>query len=63
MLECPNVWSDNRSCTGGAAPVTQPREVALYGRAFNTLAGQSVTGDAARSLILKARTVHGGAIG
>lgn len=34
--------------------ITQPREVAIYGRAFDTLAGQSVTVDAARSLIRKA---------
>ncbi len=34
--------------------VTQPREIAQYGRAFDTLAGQSVTGDAARALIRKA---------
>lgn len=34
--------------------VTQPREVALYGRLFAELAGQSVTGDAARELIRKA---------
>ncbi|MGW0247740.1 DUF5753 domain-containing protein [Nocardia goodfellowii] len=32
--------------------ITQPREIALYGRAFKTLAGQSVTGDAARALIM-----------
>ncbi|MGW1742388.1 helix-turn-helix domain-containing protein [Nocardia sp. NPDC001965] len=31
--------------------VTQPREIALYHRAFETLAGQSVTGSAARELI------------
>ncbi|MGV9819709.1 helix-turn-helix domain-containing protein [Nocardia xishanensis] len=31
--------------------VTQPREIALYGRAFDTLARQSVTGEAARTLI------------
>ncbi|MBB5914429.1 hypothetical protein BJY24_003296 [Nocardia transvalensis] len=31
--------------------ITQPREIALYGRAFDTLARQSVTGDAARELI------------
>ncbi|MFJ1455130.1 helix-turn-helix domain-containing protein [Nocardia sp. N2S4-5] len=39
--------------------ITQPREIGLYGRAFDTLAGQSVTGDAARTLIrqaLQART-------
>ncbi|MBF6065214.1 helix-turn-helix transcriptional regulator [Nocardia terpenica] len=34
--------------------ITQPREIALYGRAFDTLAKQSVTGDAARLLIRKA---------
>ncbi|ATL64939.1 helix-turn-helix domain-containing protein [Nocardia terpenica] len=34
--------------------ITQPREIALYGRAFDILAGQSVTGDAARELIRKA---------
>ncbi|NKY29012.1 helix-turn-helix domain-containing protein [Nocardia gamkensis] len=34
--------------------VTQPREIALYGRLFAELAGQSVTGDAARELIRKA---------
>ncbi|GAB0105209.1 helix-turn-helix transcriptional regulator [Nocardia sp. JMUB6875] len=31
--------------------VTQPREIAIYGRAFNMLASQSVTGEAARRLI------------
>ncbi|GAB0105258.1 helix-turn-helix transcriptional regulator [Nocardia sp. JMUB6875] len=31
--------------------VTQPREIAVYGRAFDTLAGQSVTGEGARVLI------------
>ncbi|MFI5781615.1 helix-turn-helix domain-containing protein [Nocardia sp. NPDC051570] len=34
--------------------VTQPHEVTLYGRAFNVLAEQSATGDAARGLIRKA---------
>jgi hypothetical protein len=34
--------------------VTQPREIQLYRRAFDTLAGQSVTGDRARELIRKA---------
>ncbi len=34
--------------------ITQPREIALYGRAFDTLAGQSVTGERARELIRKA---------
>ncbi|MCC3326844.1 DUF5753 domain-containing protein [Nocardia abscessus] len=31
--------------------ITQPREIATYGRAFKTLAGQSVTGEAVRKLI------------
>ncbi len=31
--------------------ITQPREIALYGRAFDVLASQSVTGDRARLLI------------
>ncbi|MGW0180117.1 helix-turn-helix domain-containing protein [Nocardia sp. NPDC003345] len=31
--------------------ITQPREIAIYQRAFGILAGQSVTGEAARSLI------------
>lgn len=34
--------------------ITQPREVTLYGRAFDMLADQSVTGSAARELIRKA---------
>ncbi|MBF6326942.1 helix-turn-helix domain-containing protein [Nocardia transvalensis] len=34
--------------------ITQPREIAQYGRAFDVLAKQSVTGDAARELIRKA---------
>ncbi|MEU1205027.1 helix-turn-helix transcriptional regulator [Nocardia sp. NPDC005825] len=34
--------------------VTQPREIAQYGRAFDALASQSVTGDEARNLILRA---------
>ncbi|WP_067825475.1 helix-turn-helix domain-containing protein [Nocardia inohanensis] len=38
--------------------VTQPREIALYGRAFDILAGQSVTGDAARALIRTALLRH-----
>ncbi|WP_433598690.1 helix-turn-helix domain-containing protein [Nocardia sp. CA-135953] len=38
--------------------VTQPREIALYGRAFDILAGQSVTGEAARALINKALDVR-----
>ncbi|MFJ1457928.1 Scr1 family TA system antitoxin-like transcriptional regulator [Nocardia sp. N2S4-5] len=38
--------------------VTQPREVALYGRAFDVLAGQSVTGDKARALIRTALEIR-----
>jgi transcriptional regulator with XRE-family HTH domain len=34
--------------------ITQPREISIYGRAFDTLARQSVTGDAARRLIRRA---------
>lgn len=34
--------------------ITQPREIAIYGQAFDTLAGQSVAGDYARRLIRKA---------
>ncbi|MQY22823.1 hypothetical protein NRB20_59460 [Nocardia sp. RB20] len=34
--------------------VTQPGEIALYGRAFDTLAGRSLTGEAARALIRRA---------
>ncbi|WP_245552256.1 helix-turn-helix domain-containing protein [Nocardia aobensis] len=34
--------------------ITQPREIAQYGRAFDILAGQSVTSSAARALIRKA---------
>ncbi|WP_067829934.1 helix-turn-helix domain-containing protein [Nocardia inohanensis] len=34
--------------------VTQPREIAQYGRAFDILAGQSVTGEGARALIRQA---------
>ncbi len=40
--------------------ITQPREIALYGRAFDTLAGQSVIGDAARDLIRRALWTRGG---
>lgn len=39
--------------------ITQPREIALYGRAFDILAGQSVTGEAARELIRKALDSRG----
>ncbi len=38
--------------------VTQPREVALYGRAFDVLAGQSVTGEKARALIRTALEIR-----
>ncbi|WP_028476069.1 helix-turn-helix transcriptional regulator [Nocardia sp. CNY236] len=38
--------------------ITQPREIALYGRAFDILASQSVTGDAARALIREAISVR-----
>lgn len=39
--------------------ITQPREIAQYGRAFDVLAAQSVTGDGARQMIraaLESRT-------
>ncbi|MGY2032336.1 helix-turn-helix domain-containing protein [Nocardia gipuzkoensis] len=39
--------------------VTQPREIKLYHRAFDTLAGLSVTGHAARELIGAALRIHG----
>jgi len=52
------VLFDNRMVTvegiTAELTITQPREVAIYGRAFDTLAGQSVTGDAARRLIRRA---------
>ncbi|MEU0541921.1 helix-turn-helix transcriptional regulator [Nocardia sp. NPDC005978] len=38
--------------------ITQPQEIALYGRAFDTLAEQSVTGDDARALIMRAIEAH-----
>ncbi|WP_433625687.1 helix-turn-helix domain-containing protein [Nocardia sp. CA-120079] len=38
--------------------ITQPREIALYGRAFDVLAGQSVTGEAARNLIRRALEIR-----
>lgn len=37
--------------TAAELTITQPREIATYGRAFKTLAGQSVTGAVARRLI------------
>ncbi|WP_454199696.1 helix-turn-helix domain-containing protein [Nocardia sp. Marseille-Q1738] len=49
------VMFDNRLVmvegTAAELTITQPREIAVYGRAFETLAGQSVTGDKARDLI------------
>ncbi|WP_280264277.1 helix-turn-helix domain-containing protein [Nocardia wallacei] len=39
--------------------ITQPREIALYGRAFDTLASQSATGDGARTLIRRAIDARG----
>jgi hypothetical protein len=40
--------------TAAELTITQPREVAIYGRAFDVLASQAVTGDAARTLIRRA---------
>ncbi|MCP9623968.1 helix-turn-helix transcriptional regulator [Nocardia otitidiscaviarum] len=40
--------------------VTQPREIAQYGRAFDVLAGQAVTGPAARALIRRALATRTG---
>ncbi|MFI9412541.1 helix-turn-helix domain-containing protein [Nocardia gamkensis] len=52
------VMYDNRLVTeeGSTAKltITQPREIAQYGRAFDILARQSTTGEAARALIRKA---------
>ncbi|WP_454194149.1 helix-turn-helix domain-containing protein [Nocardia sp. Marseille-Q1738] len=52
------VMYDNRLVTeeGSTAKltITQPREIAQYGRAFDILARQSATGEAARALIRKA---------
>ncbi|WP_245721936.1 DUF5753 domain-containing protein [Nocardia crassostreae] len=52
------VLFDNRMVmvegTAAELTITQPREVALYGRAFDTLARQAVTGKAARELIMNA---------
>ncbi|WP_433193593.1 helix-turn-helix domain-containing protein [Nocardia sp. CA-107356] len=52
------VMFDNRMVmvegTAAELTITQPREVAIYGRAFDILAGQSVTGEAARGLIRRA---------
>ncbi|WP_328391530.1 helix-turn-helix domain-containing protein [Nocardia sp. NBC_00416] len=52
------VMFDNRlvMVEGTAAELTisQPREIDVYGRAFDTLAGQSVTGEQARELIRSA---------
>ncbi|WP_062993296.1 helix-turn-helix domain-containing protein [Nocardia anaemiae] len=52
------VMFDNRmvmvESTAAELTITQPREVAIYGRAFDVLAGQSVTGETARELIRRA---------
>lgn len=52
------VMFDNRMVTVEAVSaeltITQPREIALYGRTFDILADQSKTGTAARELIRKA---------
>ncbi|MFI5779531.1 helix-turn-helix domain-containing protein [Nocardia sp. NPDC051570] len=40
--------------------VTQPREIALYGKAFDRLAEQSTTGESARNLIRKALETRAG---
>ncbi|GAB4589432.1 DUF5753 domain-containing protein [Nocardia sp. IFM 10818] len=52
------VLFDNRMVmvegTAAELTITQPREVALYGRAFDTLARQAATGKAARELIMSA---------
>lgn len=49
------VMLDNRLVlvegTAAELTITQPREIAVYGRAFDTLAKQSVTGQAAQALI------------
>ncbi|WP_405162479.1 helix-turn-helix domain-containing protein [Nocardia sp. NBC_01499] len=49
------VMLDNRLVlvegTAAELTITQPREIAVYGRAFDTLARQSATGNAARALI------------
>ncbi|MEV4130002.1 Scr1 family TA system antitoxin-like transcriptional regulator [Nocardia sp. NPDC049707] len=56
------VMYDNRLVTeeGSTAKlrVTQPREIAQYGRAFDMLAGQSATRDAARALIRRAMQIR-----
>lgn len=40
--------------TAAELTITRPREISVYGRAFNLLSSQSVTGAAARELIQKA---------
>ncbi len=40
--------------TAAELTITQPREIATYGRAFKILAAQTVSGDDARSLIREA---------
>lgn len=49
--------------TAAELTITQPREIDVYGRAFDTLARQSETGEGARALIqaaLRGRTVRNG---
>ncbi|WP_282776617.1 MULTISPECIES: DUF5753 domain-containing protein [unclassified Nocardia] len=52
------VMFDNRMVmvegTAAELTITQPREVSIYGRAFDMLASQSVTGEPARAIIRKA---------
>ncbi len=54
---------DNRlvmvESTAAELTITQPREIATYGRAFKLLAGQSAVGENARTLIRKAIDARG----
>ncbi|WP_107657786.1 helix-turn-helix domain-containing protein [Nocardia suismassiliense] len=47
--------------TAAELTITQPRELAIYGRAFDTLAKQAVTADKARALIMSAIDLRRGA--
>lgn len=49
--------------TAAELTITQPREIDVYGRAFDTLAEQSVTGAAARGLIHAALRARGAEVG
>ncbi|MGW0179887.1 helix-turn-helix domain-containing protein [Nocardia sp. NPDC003345] len=49
--------------TAAELTITQPREIDVYGRAFDTLAEQSVTGAAARGLIQAALRARGAEVG